>query len=944
MKPMKHLVSLLVFIFLLGLAAQTQAQISTAALLYLRIAPGSRAAGIGEAFVAVADDATATHWNPAGLGASPLAGNWETISIPAKLRPVSEIAAVKVRGGSGYSAYDIWAISRENSLVRFDGHNWFTFELFSTRTDQSVRGIVQNYFNLPDGDLLEAVTKQVIVENSDRTIEQVESFQSEVLGAVSEDYKNHDQLVSVFDSLLAAYSECRVSWSKYIEAENEFKSGMSDSSLTEGEIDKINFAVEKSRTRFIPEELKVSYYSLFSGDITALGTVDNVLIVGTESGLYSFNGKSWRAYDAEDGLRSKNITAIASTSAVAYIGTDVGLHRFNGNSIESHVGYPGELPDGPVTAIGASSSVNVWAMIEEDLYRYDGQRWQNSYIYTVSVDDDFETIAEKAAVYGTATEKEKIVAKIKELYSVQPFDYSMFENTNSDSAAADEKVQITQSGNLLGGSTDVDLFKDAVAEAMDTTAVDAAAVADTSAMEETVTEEPESNENNDTQKELVLEPGMQIQVPYAVGFKGKVNVLYPSTTNDLWVGTEHGLLSFTNLNGSATWKSLGYKTVSVTEGQTLTDIAAEYPFVGKSTEGTTELLKIYNELDSEDLTGIDSLKVYSNPIANSINDVERVGEGVSIATDHGVYELNQSVLNQVDEGSMGSANVLYVDKRGAELWYMSDNNISVKAKGASEVAVMFAKWLPQLADDMYYAFLTAVTSIDGLGTVGISFNYITYGTVVRTGEGSPDELGTFEPFDFAIAASYGTTLMGNLKGGVSARFIYSHLSEIGAGVEVGEGTSTGLAVDIGFLYQMTPRLNLGLAITNLGPDITYIDAAQSDPLPRNLALGFMYKLKSTEYYHMMVTAEMNKSLVSADDGFSEEIKEAVINGGGEFMYNNIFAARVGYIYDQVGDIKSFTVGFGVSPLNDLFFDFAYIPSGTDAPLANTLRTTLRYKW
>ncbi|KAA3636305.1 MAG: hypothetical protein DWP97_03010 [Calditrichaeota bacterium] len=944
MKPMKHLVSLLIFIFLLGLAAQTQAQISTAALLYLRIAPGSRAAGIGEAFVAVADDATATHWNPAGLGASPLAGNWETISIPGKLRPVSEIAAVKVRGGSGYSAYDIWAISRENSLVRFDGHNWFTFELFSTRTDQTVQGIVQNYFNLQDGDLLQAATKQVIIENSDRTFEQVETFQTKVLEAAGEDYKNRDKLVSVFDSLLVAYSECRVNWSKYSEAEKEFNSGMSDSSLTESEIDKINFAVEKSRSRFIPEELKVSYFSLFSGDITALGTVDDVLIVGTENGLYSFNGKSWRAYDSEDGLRSKKITAIASTSSVAFIGTDVGLHRFNGNSIESNVGYPGELPDGEVTAIGASSSVNIWVMIENDLYRYDGQRWQNSYTYTVSVDDNLEAIAEKIAVYGTATEKETIIAKIKELYAAEPFDYSMYENTNTDSAAVETIDRAGHSGNLLGGSSDVDLFKDAVAEAMDTTAVDTSTVADTAAMEEEAVAEEAEPVENEAPKELVIEPGMQIQVPYAVGFKGDVNVLYPSSTNELWVGTEHGLLSFTSLNGSATWKSPGYKTVAVAEGQTLTDVAGEHPFVGKSTEGTIEQLKVYNELDSEDLTGISSLKVYSNPTANSINDVERVGVGVSIATDHGVYELNQSVLNQVDEGDMGTANVLYVDKKGAELWYMSDNTISVKAKGASEVAVMFAKWLPQLADDMYYAFMTAVTSIDGLGTVGISLNYITYGTVVRTGEGSPEELGTFEPFDFAIAASYGTSLMDKLKGGVSVRFIYSHLSEIGAGVEVGEGTSTGLAVDLGLLYQMSPRFNLGLAITNLGPDITYIDADQSDPLPRNLALGFMYKLKSTEYYHMLVTAEINKSLVSANDGFSEEIKEAVINGGGEFMYNNIFAARVGYIYDQVGDIKSFTVGFGVSPINDLFFDFAYIPSGTDAPLANTLRTTLKYKW
>ncbi len=41
--------------------------VSKAAVLSLMISPGARAAGMGEAFVSVADDATATYWNPAGL-------------------------------------------------------------------------------------------------------------------------------------------------------------------------------------------------------------------------------------------------------------------------------------------------------------------------------------------------------------------------------------------------------------------------------------------------------------------------------------------------------------------------------------------------------------------------------------------------------------------------------------------------------------------------------------------------------------------------------------------------------------------------------------------------------------------------------------------------------------------------------------------------------------
>src|SRR4030066_508493 len=55
---------------------ELKASTSQSAVLFLRIAAGARAAGMGESFVAIADDATATHWNPAGLGIYPLTSTW----------------------------------------------------------------------------------------------------------------------------------------------------------------------------------------------------------------------------------------------------------------------------------------------------------------------------------------------------------------------------------------------------------------------------------------------------------------------------------------------------------------------------------------------------------------------------------------------------------------------------------------------------------------------------------------------------------------------------------------------------------------------------------------------------------------------------------------------------------------------------------------------------
>ena len=62
----KALIFLMVLSLLIGAVQQGYA-VSEAAVLFLMISPGARASGMGEAFVATADDATAVFWNPAGL-------------------------------------------------------------------------------------------------------------------------------------------------------------------------------------------------------------------------------------------------------------------------------------------------------------------------------------------------------------------------------------------------------------------------------------------------------------------------------------------------------------------------------------------------------------------------------------------------------------------------------------------------------------------------------------------------------------------------------------------------------------------------------------------------------------------------------------------------------------------------------------------------------------
>ena len=64
---MKKYIVIASLLLIMVFATQQALAVSEAALLFLLISPGARPAGMGEAYVAVANDVSAVFWNPAGL-------------------------------------------------------------------------------------------------------------------------------------------------------------------------------------------------------------------------------------------------------------------------------------------------------------------------------------------------------------------------------------------------------------------------------------------------------------------------------------------------------------------------------------------------------------------------------------------------------------------------------------------------------------------------------------------------------------------------------------------------------------------------------------------------------------------------------------------------------------------------------------------------------------
>jgi len=897
----RQLLIVLTLTLVLGPAGDTLADISNAAVLFLRIAPGSRAAGMGEAYVAMADDATATHWNPAGLGSYPLADTWIEAGIPAAYRPLKGFAPLSTGGGHNYLDYDIWAITTQG-LIRYDNKRWHTDEVFSTRTDETVEQKVKAYFRVEGDTRIAEMVDRVAAHNNRGTFDGLQALRDSVLAAMPAEYDRREALTQDFDSLLAAYRLCRVNWDRVDEMREKLADGLKDGPiLSDSECDRVAVAAERARNRFLPEELRLPFDALFTSEPTAIASTGEMLLIGSSDGLARYNGNFWEFVLTEEGAPVAGVTALHAVGGSVIVGTTDGLGVFRGQTVGQLTGSEAGLPDGSVDALGGTSLTDLYVVIGEDLYRFNGMRWSNATSYKVAVDDSIDRIAARYSIYGSEADRQRFVDKYRALYdTVEPV------VDQSTSAQVDAQV-VPDTAAPVQGATEA-------SEALLAGGVPTAPGIDSP-----------------------LEPGTEIRVPLVAGVKGEVRTIYVDTDQRLWLGTDHGIFLF---DGSR-WSSPGYEDHTIAEGEVLEALVNKRS--GLDDEGRAAyraLLVEINDLGQSEPAPGTSIRLYANPAAQAVNGIGGDGRKVLFATENGLIEFDGRNWSRTGLRGLTHDNIMGVSALGNESWIASDEKLVIKGRGHSEISVMHVNWLPELADDLYYEFLSAVTPVEGWGTFGGSVTFISYGKFTRTGE-TGEVLGEFESFDIAGAISYGTSLTNKLKGGISVKLIHSRLSPQGAGAEQGSGTATGFAIDVGLLYHMNSRLTWGLAFTNLGPEMSYIDADQSDDLPRNLAIGFSYKMLRSDYTSLIVTAEINKLMVGLDDRSSEELQQSVINGGLEFTYANLFAARAGYIYDQEGDIKTPTLGFGVAPFSWGEFDFAYIPSQEDFSLANTLRISLR---
>ncbi|MCD6063246.1 MAG: porV [Flavipsychrobacter sp.] len=342
-------------------------------------------------------------------------------------------------------------------------------------------------------------------------------------------------------------------------------------------------------------------------------------------------------------------------------------------------------------------------------------------------------------------------------------------------------------------------------------------------------------------------------------------------------------------------------------------------------------------------------------------------------------------------GAMGDVGIAISPDANAQYWNLSKLPFATKPYG---ISLTYTPWLKDLVPDIFLAYISGYSKFgqNDNQAISASFRYFSLGEINYTDQlGQPQ--GTGKPNELALDLGYSRRLSENLSAGLGFRYIHS---AIASGLTVGPQTaqySPGNAVgaDLGVYYTKTKEIDefrnrnisLGAILSNVGSKISYT-STRRDFIPINLGLGGAYTYQADEYNKVTFALDLNKLLVptpidtntdndpvdrpeydprndkgivsgmlgsfgDAPGGFSEEIKEFQVSLGAEYWYQNQFAVRAGYFYENrdKGNRKYLTVGLGVR-YQVFNLNFSYlIPSGSDInrnPLSNTLRFSLLFEF
>jgi len=331
-------------------------------------------------------------------------------------------------------------------------------------------------------------------------------------------------------------------------------------------------------------------------------------------------------------------------------------------------------------------------------------------------------------------------------------------------------------------------------------------------------------------------------------------------------------------------------------------------------------------------------------------------------------------------GALGEAGVAISPDANSVYWNAAklpflENN--------STVSLSYSPWLRKLVSDINLAYLSYAQKLTDRNSIGFSLRYFNLGTIDLVDENLVSQ-GTYHPNEFSLDGTFARKFGDELSLGLTLRYIYSGLYNGFGPTSAQSNPVHAVAADVSLFsthntvqFDKDAIFSFGANISNIGTKVNYSRGGPQLFLPANLKVGIANTLFLDDVNKVTFALDLNKFLVptpptrdsvgniikgrddnrsvvagilgsftDAPGGFKEELQEINYSTGLEYWYNNRFALRAGYFYENPnkGNRSYVTLGFGLVT-NNLNIDFSYLAASQDkSPLANTLRFTLGYKF
>ncbi len=308
-------------------ASESRAAIGQSAVITLSFPFGARASAMGETFTGVADNVDATFYNPAGLGQSPLANTWKAHY------PVSDISYTVITAKQKRSfgkKEKIWLATNSRGLMQYNGKLWTTYDTYLIEEGDDLRDIAEKFLKVDNDQLINHAIKALkevngIGTNRYKTI--IQCITPHLIDSLRSRNDREELVDNLANTLLSLDVSDRNATHIYGIIASKVDSLAADSIADE--LAKVYAIKDIEFSELV--EIKIPFSIAIRDSITAMVLDESDrLWVGTNKGLWRYDGSAWNNYTMLDGLPSNRIIALAASQAQEIaVATDMGIGIFH---------------------------------------------------------------------------------------------------------------------------------------------------------------------------------------------------------------------------------------------------------------------------------------------------------------------------------------------------------------------------------------------------------------------------------------------------------------------------------------------------------------------------------------------------------------------------------------------------------------------------------------